>query len=192
MLQKIAFFWILNFFDFCSPWTRLAFKMKSPAEDLIRSKLWVALSWIEVDLNLSWSWSWPACPSFLFLPSTTASTALLLYSTKLLHCTVLILLCLTCIHCSAALLHRALHCDALHWLLLCCRVLLCNPASAPSFQLSAAPRPSFMGQEWPLGHFPLLVRDPLCVKLSYWLVDNAAQRDQILLAVFMDCKHCSG
>ena len=52
-----------------------------------------------------------------------------------------------------------------------------------------------MRQEWPLGHFPLLVRDPLWVqavaqKLTGWL--TRLEKDQILLAVSMDRMDCSG
>ena len=52
-----------------------------------------------------------------------------------------------------------------------------------------------MRQEWPLGHFPLLVRDPLWVqavaqKLTGWL--TRLEKDRILLAVSMDRMDCSG
>ena len=153
-------------------WTWLAFKMKSPAEDLIKSKPWVVLNCAKLKLISTWAELKLTClPQFPFLAlhHCIHSSAVLLHKAAALCCT--------------SLTHSLLHCIALQPSL--CTVL-------PPFQLSAAPRPSFMGQEWPLGHFPLLVRDPLCVKLSYWLVDNAAQRDQILLAVFMDCMHCSG
>ena len=131
--SKICLFWILTFYDFCSPWTWLAFKMKSPAEDLIKSKPWVVLNCAKLKLISTWAELKLTClPQFPFLAlhHCIHSSAVLLHKAAALCCT--------------SLTHSMLHCIALQPSL--CTVLPtlgCSSAQFYGTRMATWPLPSF-------------------------------------------------